>query len=79
MRSKTIVALLVAILLSLCISRNSSEASNEADTTYEYKVLTMVDVKQLNDAGAQGWELVSVTPIQNGPTYLYLKRLRKTR
>lgn len=78
MRSKTIVALLVAILLSLCISRNRSEASNEAVNSYEYQILSTVDVKQLNDAGAQGWELVSVTPIQNGPTYLYLKRLRKS-
>jgi hypothetical protein len=82
MKDKLIVALIVAALLSFGFSRNHSEAANETVTSYEYQVLIegglSPNVKQLNDAGAQGWELVSVTRSENGPSILYLKRVRKS-
>ena len=83
MKGKLIVALVVAVLLSLGLSRNESEAANQTVTSYEYQILMegglSPNVKQLNDAGAQGWELVSVTRSENGLSILYLKRSRTTR
>jgi hypothetical protein len=82
MKGKLIVALVVMVLLAVCLSRNQSEAANQTITSYEYQILIegalSPNVKQLNDAGAQGWELVSVTKNENGPSILYLKRVRKS-
>ena len=81
MRGKLILALVVMVVLSAGLWRNKSEAANQTVTSYEYQILMegglSPNVKQLNDAGAQGWELVSVTKTENGPTILYLKRVRK--
>lgn len=53
-----------------------------AYTQWEYKTLRLVASaidfdKQLNDAGAQGWKLISVTPEADGYAFYTFERLRQ--
>ena len=82
MRTKLIIALLVTILLSFATWSQRGAAANETAGKYEYQVILDNQVggaiKQLNDLGAAGWELVGAAPHENnGMTTLYLKRTRK--
>lgn len=84
MRTKLSLAIVVvAALLSLAVWSNHGKAASEKVTTYEYQVIsssaTAPDSQQLNNLGAQGWELVGVTATENsGQIILYLKRTRKS-
>ena len=83
MRSKLIVALLVTTLISFALWSQRGAAASETATSFEYQAI--IDhwgdgnKKQLNDLGAQGWELVGVATYDTngGMTILYLKRTRK--
>ena len=82
MRSKLIVALLVATLLSFALWNYRGEAASETASSYEYQVVfdnvSAPSVQQLNDLGAHEWELVGVSSRENGPIILFLKRTRKS-
>jgi hypothetical protein len=43
---------------------------------FEYSVMVNITVSELNAAGADGWELVSVVTSPAGSKTLYLKRRR---
>lgn len=82
MRSKLIIALLVTTLLAFAIWSQRGAAASETASSFEYQVIMDNQhggaIKQLNEFGLQGWELVGVAPHENnGMTILYLKRTRK--
>lgn len=82
MKSKLTLAVAVAAMLLSGFWYGQSKASSNSAGSYEYQVLLdapmNVNVKALNEYGAQGWELVGVAPDEkNGTIILYLKRTRK--
>ncbi|HVI72826.1 MAG TPA: hypothetical protein VM656_15235 [Pyrinomonadaceae bacterium] len=85
MKTKILVTLMVIALISVATWRSQGQPKELASTCYEYQVLDdptetgpMDDgMKKLNDLGAQGWELASVSRAPSKPTKLYLKRIKK--
>jgi hypothetical protein len=88
-RSK--LALVIGVVVLLCVAGWTSRAENPSKTDWEYKMVTIrhhpnvpqQNLKQFNDLGDEGWELVTVNtendPIGNVPqTKLtcYFKRPR---
>ena len=66
-------ALLVAILF-LVVWSTFGQRKNQPRTTWEYKrtgIASQTGEQELNQLGAQGWELVSVS---ENATIFYLKR-----
>jgi hypothetical protein len=56
--------LILVVVASLCLAGWTNGANTSSKVSWEYKVLstyvTPPEITQLNDAGAEGWELVSV-------------------
>jgi hypothetical protein len=69
------VSLLIAFVILLCLVGWASYGQQgKSQTVWEYKFTgraTATGEQELNDLGAQGWELVSV---DNDGTRFYLKR-----
>ena len=87
MRSKLVVAFLIAGLLSIGAWNGQGKTEKVGSVAYEYLVLpdptesSALDegIKKLNELGAQGWELAGVSRSgSNGTARLYFKRARKT-
>jgi Domain of unknown function (DUF4177) len=73
-----IVGLLVFLAWSINGQVNQSKGRSAA---WEYKIITLVTEEKLNELGAQGWEVVTVTPAvptgsSTGASICYLKRAR---
>lgn len=65
-RSK--IALVVAVVVVLCVVGWNSKAQNSSGDDWEYKIVTVwghpdlpdANLKQLNDLGDEGWEMVTL-------------------
>jgi hypothetical protein len=72
--SKSVVAVVVAVLASVCVLRQETpaqQASRPLAGQWEYKVVidrqTRLLEPQLRKLGAQGWELVTVCDSPDSP------------
>lgn len=69
MQLKWKIALMTAVLAFLCLVGWSSKAEHSSRSNWEYKAIVTwrhpnappENLKQLNDLGDEGWELVTVT------------------
>ncbi len=77
MSLKTIIAFCLVILTVLLGLDFNSRAQRQATQkqTWEYKITSISDERQLNEFAAQGWELAEVTATEYGSTF-YLKRAK---
>lgn len=75
MKLKTILITCIIILAVLLHFGLKSSAQRQArqNQAWEYKLTVGLSEAQLNELGAQGWELIEVAARESGYTY-YLKR-----
>jgi len=86
MRNKIAIALLIAGLLSIGAWNGQGQTDKPRNVSYEYQVIfdptatqAMEEgVKQLNQIGAEGWEITGVIQYGNNAPMLYLKRRRRS-
>lgn len=68
MRKPSSYALILVVVAFLCFAGWTSRASTSAKVFWEYKVISTSgfsespapNLQQLNDAGAEGWELIAI-------------------
>jgi hypothetical protein len=69
MRQRWFWTLILAVFACFCLATWTSRAKTSANISWEYKVISTYgpsvtnpppNVQQLNDAGAEGWELVDI-------------------
>lgn len=79
MRSRVKWILLSLVVVSLCLvgwtGYEQKRNGKSAAPAWEYKIVNGVTEAQLNELGAQGWELTAVA-IGNGQASHYLKRAK---
>ena len=68
MKIQSKIALVIAVVALLCVVGWTSKAERPSRTDWEYKAITVwttpdapvTNLKQLNDMGGEGWEMVTV-------------------
>jgi len=78
---RTKVHLAISIIILLCIAgwAGYSQQQRPSRTVWEYKYINDAGEAQLNELGAQGWELVSATSWareNSGGTNFFFKRVK---
>lgn len=72
--------LLIIIVGVLCLTGWQVSSQQKQTTVWEYKIVepsSRIPIKEMNDLGAQGWELVTVQFHENsGGADYYFKRAR---
>jgi len=92
MRKPSSYALILGVVAVLCFAGWTSRANPSAKTVWEYKVISTYafsegtpapNIAQLDDAGAEGWELIAVrsgevsrTGARQVRTDYFLKRVK---
>ena len=84
MKSKLVIPLLIAGLLSIGAWRGYGQTGTERNVTYEYIVIEdptrampyEQGMKKLNELGAHGWEIVGIRQAESSIPWLYLKRTK---
>lgn len=88
MKVKTLLIFAALILVCVVGWTGQAQRNKPAATTWEYQVILdpafqsfastgefAKGIKEMNEIGAQGWEIVGVTNTENG-VMLYLKRAK---
>jgi hypothetical protein len=69
MRKQSWWTLILVVVACLCLASGTRGAKPSTKTTWEYRVISVYgpsvttpapDVQQLNNAGAEGWELIAI-------------------
>lgn len=81
MRSRVYLHLILIVIGVFCLVGWTGYQQRRRPSAWEYKFVEAVyddrAEKELNNLGAQGWELVAVQPIgESGRATYYLKRAR---
>jgi hypothetical protein len=76
MKQRWCVSLVVTCLVCLIgwTGYGQGQKSNASRQAWEYKEVVVKSTDELNMLGAQGWELVTVTVMNNNTYWYYLKR-----